>query len=304
MKLPLLRGVSIASVRMSKVMERCEDAISSLKQEIAALKEEYKENEKNIAALSTASVKNCFGTFQEDSRECIATVTKNVNTQLAHGEMEMKFFIKTTGIEILQYFKITEKKNENVFCNHKLVGRCQFLPFEMTFKTTEYQSEERWSCDVTQVNVHMDCKGDPNLIKLVERTEATMNLQGFFRTLSRYAEWCEFRTKTFSHFKERYPAAVGLPYGSSANYMVLVNPKLPKCEMILVWEITINDRGAVIPILDLLPKLPEEAISVDKTAVLEDAAPAFKSLLQIFGIQGSIENIIHSFCLNKVNVSP
>lgn len=290
---------------MSKtIMQRCEDAISSLRQEIATLKEEYKENQSEIATLSTTSVKNSLGPFPEDNRESTFTVMKNVNTQLAHGQMELKFFRKITGIEILQYFKKTEQGTEKGFSSHKLVGRCRFLPFEVTFRTTEFQNEDCWLCDVSQVNVHMDCKGNQDLVKLVERTETTRNLPGFFRTLSTYAEWCDFRSKTFAHFKESFPAAVELPYGFSANYMVLVNPELPKCEMILVWEITINERGAVIPVLDLLPKVPEKAIAVDKNAVLEDAATAFKNLLQLFGIQGSIERILHSFCLKKANVQP
>ncbi|KAM5148841.1 centromere protein P isoform 1-T2 [Mantella aurantiaca] len=289
---------------MSKaIMQRCEDAISSLRQEIAALKEEYKENQREIDTLSTTSVKNFLGPFQEDNRELNITVMKNVNTQLAHGEMELKFFTEITGIEILQYVKKTEQGTEKGFSSHKLVGRCRFLPFQVTF-ITEFQNEDCWLCDVTQVNVHMDCKNNQDLVKLVERTETTRNLQGFFQTLSSYAEWCEFRTKTFAHFKESFSAAVELPYGFSANYMVLMNPELPKCEMILVWDITINERGAVIPLLDLLPKVPEKAIALNKTAVLEDAPTAFKNLLQLFGIQGSIERIIHSFCLKEANVHP
>lgn len=286
------------------IAERCEDAISSLRQEIAALKEEYKENQREIALLSERSVKNSLRPFLEDNREGIPTVGKNVNTQLAHGEMEIKFFIEISGIEILQYFKKTEQKTEKVINSHKLMGRCQLLTFELTFMTAEIQSDACWMCDVTQVKVHMDCKGKPDLIKLIERTEATMNLQGFFRTLSKYAEWCEFRMKTFAHFQEHYSAAVRLPHGSSGNYMVLMNPELPKCEMILVWEITINEGGAVIPILDLLPKLPEEAIALDKTGVLEDTASSFKNLLKVFGIQGSIEKIIHSFCRETATSSP
>lgn len=293
-------------------MERCEDAISSLMQEIAALKDEYKENQRQIATLSKASVRKSLGPLQEDNSESNTTVMMNVNTQLAHGDMEVKFFRELTGIEILQYVKSTEQKPqyvkntdekaEKVLCGHKLAGKCRFLPFEVTFHTTETQRDDGWVCDVIQVKVHMDCKANEDVAKLVERTETTKNLQGFFRTLSKYAEWCEFRAKTFTHFNKNYAAAVRLPYGSSGNSMVLVNPELPMCEMILVWEITINERGAVIPLLDLLPKVPEEAVK--KSAVLEDAAPAFKNLLQLFGIQGSIEKVIHSFCLKRTGVNP
>nr|DBA17995.1 TPA: hypothetical protein GDO54_016296 [Pyxicephalus adspersus] len=284
----------------NKIMERCEDVISSLEQEIAALKEEYKENQREIEFLSTASVTS-LQTFQENSS--FTTLTKNLNTQLAHGEMEIKFFTDITGFEILQYFKKAEQKGEKVFHIHKMVARCHSLPFEVMFVTMETQGVPPWACDVTQVNVRMDCKGDPQLGKLSERTEATKDLQGFFQALSKYTEWCEFRTKTFAHFKECYPAEVRLPLGPSENYMVLVNPELPKCEMIVVWEITINDGGAVLPILDLLPKLPEQAIALDKSNIVEEAAAAFKDLLQLFGIPGAIERIMHSLCLKNTNKS-
>ncbi|KAM4021536.1 centromere protein P-like [Anomaloglossus baeobatrachus] len=83
--------------------------------------------------------------------------------------------------------------------------------------------------------------------------------------------------------------------------MVLMNPDLPGCELILVWKITINEDGSVIPVLDLLPKIPEQARALDKTGVVENAAENFKTLLQAFGLLGTIDNLIHSFCKTRGN---
>ncbi|KAG8556432.1 hypothetical protein GDO81_018075 [Engystomops pustulosus] len=105
---------------------------------------------------------------------------------------------------------------------------------------------------------------------------------------------------SLSH-EDTYPLAVGLALGSTADYMVLMNPDLPGCELILVWKIEINEDGSVTPVLDLLPKIPEQAITLDKTGLVEKAGISFKTLLKTFGLQATIENIIHSFCLKKSN---
>ncbi|XP_075039127.1 centromere protein P isoform X2 [Mixophyes fleayi] len=285
------------------IIERCEDAISSLKQEIMELREQYKENKREIAFLSSANVKNSLVSIHGESSSDDGTkMMKNMKTKLVHFEMEIQLFKTITGIEFTRYLKKTENKTvKQVLYSHKLEGQCQLFSFEMEFKTLESQSEGRTCCDVTHVSINMDCKEHSELRKLVSMTEKSMNLLGFFRSLSTFTDWYEYRKRTFIQFKEKYPLAVGLPLGSSADYMVLMSTSLPGCEILLVWKITINEEGAVIPVLDLLPKIPEQATALDKTGVLENAAQGFKTLLQVFGIQGSIDNIIQSFCLTKVS---
>ncbi|KAG8436252.1 hypothetical protein GDO86_007377 [Hymenochirus boettgeri] len=107
----------------------------------------------------------------------------------------------------------------------------------------------------------------------------------------------------FCFLKEKYPSAVRFPAGSSAEYMILSNPNVPGFELLLMWRIHIDDQGRVIPILDLLPKIPEQAIALDKKGVVEGTAPGFRNLLQAFGIQGSIDNLIQSFCLSETDAS-
>ncbi|XP_068108108.1 centromere protein P isoform X2 [Hyperolius riggenbachi] len=185
------------------MMERLESATSSLKQEILQLKEEYKENQREIAFLSSANVQNALMSFQENKGdESRKTLSWNLNTKLVQYETQVKFFQQITGIEVKHYFKRTEQKRENeVLYNHKMAGRCLDLPFELEFKTIESQSEQQGECKVSHISVQMDCQAHPSLMQLLQRTETTMDLLGFFRSLSDYAEWAEFRRNTFAQFK-------------------------------------------------------------------------------------------------------
>ncbi|XP_040262978.1 centromere protein P [Bufo bufo] len=281
------------------IIERCEDAVSSLKQEIQELKEQYEENQREIAFLSGANIKKALESFYGKRISDDSTNMRTVQAKLAQCEHEIQIFKMITGLELTKYLKKTGDKTEKgILYSHKLAGQCGFLPFEMEFRTLEVQTGR---CEVIHINIHMDCKENSDLINLVSRTQKSLNLLGFFRSLSTFTEWCEYRQSTFSHFKDKYPLAVGLPMGPSADYMVLMNPALPGCELLLVWKITINEDGSVTPVLDLLPKIPEQATALDKTGVVEDAAVNFKTLLQAFGLQATIENIIQSFCMKKAS---
>ncbi|XP_053545397.1 centromere protein P-like [Bombina bombina] len=99
--------------------------------------------------------------------------------------------------------------------------------------------------------------------------------------------------------REKYSDAVGIPVGLSAEYIVLKNPKLPGCELVIVWKINVNEEGAVIPVFDLLNKIPEQALPFDKMKILQNTSIGFRNLLQVYGIEGSIEKLVRVFCLTE-----
>ncbi|XP_073405692.1 centromere protein P isoform X2 [Dendrobates tinctorius] len=208
------------------IIERCDDAILSLKQEIQELKEQYEENRREIVFLSSANIRKALDTFYVKSSNGDGTDLKNTEAKFENCQHEIEFFETVIGTEITRYLKKTENKTENgTIYSHKLVGHCSFLPFEMEFKTLDAQ--ETKICEVIQLSIHMDCEENSDLLNLISRTHKSRSLLGFFRTLSSFTDWCEYRQSTFSHFKVKYPLAVGLPLGSSADYMVLMNQDLP-----------------------------------------------------------------------------
>ncbi|XP_053325594.1 centromere protein P [Spea bombifrons] len=290
----------------NNMTEMYQEEIASLQEEILELTQKYKDNQKEVAFLSRTNLKKALLSYRgkeitDGERKHDSAVTK---PELSHYESEVQFFNKICGTEFTKYFKKREHKSENeVLYKHRLLGRCQSLSFQLEFQTLDSKVQESGSCEVTDLNIILGCRENSSLSKFVSRTEERKSLVLFFRTLSSFAEWCEYRKQTFVRFKEKYPSAVGLPLGSSGEYVALRNPKLPGCELLLVWKIEIDEEGAVLPVLDLLPKMPDQALALDKMKVIEEAATGFRNLLQAFGIESSIENIIRVFCLPETEMS-
>uniref|UniRef100_A0A803K451 Centromere protein P n=1 Tax=Xenopus tropicalis TaxID=8364 RepID=A0A803K451_XENTR len=306
-----------------------EDEIALLQEEIQELTRQYKEVQTEAAFLSSANFKQALQSYhgihipdQERMKD-----TACLMAQIEDCKNELQFLNNLSGLEFTKYLKKTEHKSDNqAIYKHRLVGQCQSLLFQLEFQTLESKSRDNASQSVIDLNIIMECREQSDLSKFVSRVEERRNLLLFFRSLSSFAEWCECRKNTFAKFKctpvaltcteglgaellksglpcenwnswkEKYPLAVGLPAGASAEYMTLRNPQNPGCELLILWRIHIDDEGSVIPILDLLPKIPEQAVALDKSGVVEGAASGFRNLLRVFGIHGSIERLIQSFC--------
>ncbi|XP_075429918.1 centromere protein P isoform X3 [Ascaphus truei] len=287
------------------VADAYKDEIRSLQEEIRALTQQHKENQ--TALLSDTNIKKALQSYRGKAISDVrgAEAVANLKSQLGDCEKELEFLAKISGIEFTQYCKKTEYPSANqTLYKHRLMGQCQSLTFQLEFHTTESQINKGGLCsDVTDLNIIMECGEYSQLSKFVSRTEERENLLLFFRTLSSFAEWCEYRKRTFLQFKQKYPAAVELPVGSSAEYMVLQSPQLPGCKLLVVWKIQVDEEGTVTPVLDLLPKIPEQALALGKMQVLENDAQGFRNLLQVFGIEDSIEKLIQFFCLTEIAAS-
>ncbi|KAM8930653.1 centromere protein P [Pelodytes ibericus] len=283
------------------MFETYQEEIQSLQNEIQELTKKYKDKQNETAFLSSANIKKALSSYHakaiiDGEPKKDSTLIKPV---LDHYENDIQLFNKISGIEFTKYFKTTEHTTESeVMHKHRLMGRCQSLSFQLEFETLDIKNKGGSCCDITDLNIIMGCSEHSDLSKFVSITEERKSLLLFFRTLSNFDQWCEYRKHTFVQFKEKYPSVVILPTGSSSEYIVLRDPKLPGCELLLVWKIEVEEEGAVIPILDLIPKIPEQALTLDKAKVIEDSATGFKNLLWTFGIESSIENIIQVFCLS------
>ncbi|KAK1158561.1 centromere protein P [Acipenser oxyrinchus oxyrinchus] len=81
--------------------------------------------------------------------------------------------------------------------------------------------------------------------------------------------------------------------------MVIQSPKLPGCELKIVWNIDVTEEGVVTPKLNLLTKIPEEALVLDKRKAVESAPCCFKNLLRLLGIETTIESVIKSVSMEE-----
>lgn len=59
-----------------------------------------------------------------------------------------------------------------------------------------------------------------------------------------------------------------------------------------------DEEGRTTPVLDLLTKVPEQALE-QKMATMENAPARFRSMLLVFGIETAIENLIKVVGLEK-----
>ncbi|XP_061056599.1 centromere protein P isoform X1 [Eubalaena glacialis] len=268
-------------------------------------------------------------------------LSKDLRSHLGHLESELQFLSTLTGISIRHYSKktedltsteITEKSIKKVLQRHRLSGDCHMITFQLEFQLLEIQNEESLSSVITDLSIIMEPTEYSELSEFVSRAEERRDLFMFFRSLHFFVEWCEYRKRTFKHFKglflttplppapsinlahfmtvihswtlaalpsqnphyEKYPEAVHLSEGASSSCMGIRSPSRPGFELVIVWRIQIDEEGKVLPKLDLLTKVPLQALELDKNGVIETAPLSFRTLLGVLGIEATLESLIKS----------
>ncbi|XP_060011462.1 centromere protein P isoform X2 [Lagenorhynchus albirostris] len=250
----------------------------------------------------TSRVRKSFReTYQADSEGW--ELSKDLRSHLGHLESEIQFLSTLTGISIRHYSKktedltsteMTEKSIKKVLQRHRLSGNCHMITFQLEFQLLEIQNEESLSSVITDLSIIMEPTEYSELSEFVSRAEERRDLFMFFRSLHFFVEWCDYRKRTFKRFKEKYPEAVHLSEGASSSCMGIRNPSRPGFELVIVWRIQIDEEGKVLPKLDLLTKVPLQALELDKNGVIETAPLSFRTLLGVLGIEATLESLIKS----------
>ncbi|XP_026954134.1 centromere protein P isoform X1 [Sagmatias obliquidens] len=258
----------------------------------------------------TSRVRKSFReTYQADSEGW--ELSKDLRSHLGHLESEIQFLSTLTGISIRHYSKktedltsteMTEKSIKKVLQRHRLSGNCHMITFQLEFQLLEIQNEESLSSVITDLSIIMEPTEYSELSEFVSRAEERRDLFMFFRSLHFFVEWCEYRKRTFKRFKEKYPEAVHLSEGASSSCMGIRNPSRPGFELVIVWRIQIDEEGKVLPKLDLLTKVPLQALELDKNGVIETAPLSFRTLLGVLGIEATLESLIKSLHTERVMV--
>ncbi|ELK03387.1 Centromere protein P [Pteropus alecto] len=115
-----------------------------------------------------------------------------------------------TGINIRNYSKktenlmsteVAEKNIKKVLQSHRLSGNCHMITFQLEFQILEIQNKENLSSVITDLNIIMEPTSYSELSEFVSRAEERRDLFMFFRSLHFFVEWCEYRKRTFKHFK-------------------------------------------------------------------------------------------------------
>lgn len=284
----------------NSVFQVYEDEIQLLEEEIKRLTEKYEDLQQESTFYSDEEVQKSAKIFQ---REFLGhkghEPPLDLIAELESLERDLSFLVKFTGIQITSHSKKTlERAANRTVQKHRLSGNCQSLPFCLEFQLLEVQNKENVSVAITDLSIVVESGQCSELSKFVSSAEEHGNLLMFFRNLSSYAEWREHRRCTFLHFKAKYPNIVTLPEGQEGDHIILRNPQLPGLELIIVWKMHFSEEGRTTPVLDLLPKVPEQVLG-QKKAVIANAPTCFRSMLHLFGIEAAIENLIQVVGLEK-----
>ncbi|XP_015415311.1 PREDICTED: centromere protein P isoform X1 [Myotis davidii] len=76
------------------------------------------------------------------------------------------------------------------------------ITFQVEFQILEFQNKENLSSIITDLNIIMESTAYSELSEFVSRAEERRDLFMFFRSLHFFVEWCEYRKRTFKHFKD------------------------------------------------------------------------------------------------------
>ncbi|EPQ17289.1 Centromere protein P, partial [Myotis brandtii] len=146
--------------------------------------------------------------YQSDSEGW--ETSKDLRSNLGNLESELLFLNTLTGINIRKYSKkienltsteMTERRIKKVLQRHKLSGNCHMITFQVEFQILEFQNKENLSSIITDLNIIMESTAYSELSEFVSRAEERRDLFMFFRSLHFFVEWCEYRKRTFKHFK-------------------------------------------------------------------------------------------------------
>ncbi|NWZ66924.1 CENPP protein, partial [Acrocephalus arundinaceus] len=271
-----------------------EDEIQALEEEIRLLTEEYEEMRQETTFFSDEDILKSIKSLQEgtrgetEGRESLS----DLKAQLDSLQRDVSFLTAFTGFHFTSHSKKTVERSKNrTVQKYRVSGKCYSLSFQLEFQLLEMQNNEKVSSVVSDLSIIMESKEDSNMSKFVSSTEERGDLQTFLISLSTYAEWYEHRRHTFLHFKAKYPDIVTLPEGLLGDFIILRNPKVSGFELMIVWKIHLDEEGITTPVLDLLPKVPEQVME-QRMMTVENIPGSFRSMLRLFGIEAAIENLI------------
>lgn len=136
------------------------------------------------------------------------------------------------------------------------------------------------------MNESVPCASLPGL-----RDALSSNSVVVFRIRSLQVQESRDRAAAAGDGQAKYPDIVTVPEGLLGDFIILRSPKVSGFELMIVWKIHLDEEGTTTPVLDLLPKVPEQVLEQRMRSV-ESIPGRFRSAVRLFGIEAAIENLI------------
>ncbi|XP_052013230.1 centromere protein P isoform X2 [Apodemus sylvaticus] len=273
--------------------------LRALEAEVASLQRECRMLQRPGEKMSGAR-KSFQKISQSDSEEWESL--KDLRSQLGHVKSELSFLSKLTGFNIRDYSKMedianteeTENDTKKVLQRHRLSGNCSMVTFQLEFEVLQIETKEKKSSIITDLSIIMEPTEYSELSEFASRPILHHHQMGMECLMSTCLSFTRTESPQAKN-QEKYPDSVYLSEGTCSHCMEIHSAKLPGFELVIVWKIQIDEEGKVFPKLDLLTKVPEQALGLDKNRVIETAALSFRSLLGVLGIEAALDSLIRLF---------
>ncbi|XP_070701892.1 centromere protein P [Pempheris klunzingeri] len=278
-----------------------EAQIKRLQAEVAALQCQQQENSKDTTfhfrgQMQDAMLYMC-GQRRGGEKEMVLC---RLREEVKELEEDLKQQTRMNGITLNSCStKTLHSSNSKLVQQLYVSGHCSKLAFQVEFQLSEVKEGQRSKRTISDLNVVVDASDLQKLGSFLSRVEESKDLLLFFRTLRTFSDRCDDRCRTFQHFHEKYPSVVSLPGGSRSEVMTLNHPQLPGCVLFLHWSVEVSRDGGVTPNIDLLTKIPEEALRLVPSQAVGGATEAFQSLLRILGPEAAIESVVRAVSLSQ-----
>ncbi|KAM9813303.1 centromere protein P [Neosynchiropus ocellatus] len=276
-------------------VKQLEAQIKNLEAEVEMLQEQQKNSLNDLSVDSRGSVQDALSVLTGRKQSSQKEVLLKLKAEVAELEEDLHRQTDVNGFSLESCsIKTLQGGESEVVRQFKIVGSCSELEFTVEFNLTEKEEGRSSEKTITGLNVVMDNTNLQHFSSFLSGMEERNDLLMLFRTIRTFSNRCDDRCRTFLHFQEKYPSVVALPGGSRSEVMSLQHPELPSLVFSVHWSVRVSADGVVLPKLDLLTKIPEEALQQFPSLAAGGAAEGFHSLLRLLGPEAALESIIRA----------
>uniref|UniRef100_UPI0037E73414 centromere protein P n=1 Tax=Semicossyphus pulcher TaxID=241346 RepID=UPI0037E73414 len=277
-----------------------EAQIECLQAEVEALQRQQQDNHKDITLQLRGQMQDAMSYLCGQKQGGEEMVMSRLKEEVEELEKDLKRQTQMNGICLNTCTtKTLQSSGSKLVQQHCVSGQCSELVFQVEFQYSEIKEGQGSERTISDLNVVMDASDMQNFSTFLSSVEEKSDLLLFFRSLRTFSDRCEERYRTFEHFQAKYPSVVSLPAGSRSEVMTLNHPELPGCVLFVHWSLEVSSEGEVTPKVELLTKIPEEALQLFPSQALGGADEAFQSLLRILGPEAAIESVIRAVSLSQ-----
>lgn len=278
-----------------------EAQIERLQAEVAELQSQQQENQKDMTLQLRGKMQDAMsymcGRRQGGGKENMLSMLKE---EVEEMEEDLKLQTQMNGISLTSCTtKTLQSSGSKLVRQLRVSGHCSDLVFQVEFQLSEVKDGQTCEKTISDLNIVIDSSDLQDFSSFLSGVEESKDLLLLFRTLRTFSDRCDDRCRTFQHFQEKYPSVVSLPGGCRSDVMTLNHPELPGCVLFVHWSVGVSGEGGVTPKIELVTKIPEQALQLFPSQPVGGATEAFQSLLRILGPEAALESVIRAVSLSQ-----